>query len=159
MWALDWNCRTCWRCTYLSNLDPRVLSPSRSTLCLAYHPKHQNFCQAGGEIAEDLSPPAAGTQKTVHDYVNMPDLPAIHPLQKVHHPLLIEAANMIGFQFLKEHNGFPQKAKVIEKMEEPGKFLVAIGDGDRKEIMEYIEIMNFGEDQLSNEEDNQAWTL
>ena len=76
----------------------------------------------------------------------MPELPTIHPLQKAHHPLLIDPENMIGFQFVKEHNGFPHKAKVIEEMEELGKFLVAIGDGDREEIIEYNEIMNFVED-------------
>ena len=106
-----------------------------------------------------MSPPAAGTQKTVHDYMNMPDLPTIDPLQKAHHLLIIDPENMIEFQSVQEHNDFLHKAKVIEKMEEPGKFLVAIGDGDREEIMEYNEIMNFVEDQISNEEDDQAWTF
>ena len=100
---------------------------------------------------------AAETQKTVHDYVIMPDLPSIDPLQKARYPLLIDPENIIRFQFVKEHNGFPHKAKVIEEMEEPGKFLVAIGDGDSKEIMEYNEIINFVEDQLSNKADDQAW--
>ena len=66
---------------------------------------------------------------------------------------------MIEFQFAKKHNEFPQNAKVIEEMEEPGKFLIAIGDGGREEIMEYNKNKNFVEDQLSNEEDNQAWTF
>ena len=44
-------------------------------------------------------------------------------------------------------------------MEEPGKFLAALGDGEREEIMEYNEIMNFVEDQLSNDEENHAWTF
>ena len=34
-------------------------------------------------------------------------------------------------------------------MEEPGKFIIAIGDGDREEIMEHIENMNFVEKQLT----------
>ena len=64
---------------------------------------------------------------------------------------------MVGFQFVKKHNGFPHKAKVIEELEEPGKFLVGIGDGDREEIMEYNDIMTFVEDQLTQDEDDQAW--
>ena len=72
---------------------------------------------------------------------------------------MIDPENMVGFQFVKEHNGFPHKVKVIEELEEPGKFLVGLGDGDREEIMEYNEIMNFVDDQLTQDEDDQAQTF
>ncbi|HEY9708217.1 MAG TPA: hypothetical protein V6D48_08435 [Oculatellaceae cyanobacterium] len=136
-------------------LTPEFQVIARSTLCPAYHPEHQNLCQAGGEIA---GPPAAGTQDA-HDFVHLPNLPTIDPLQKAHHPVVIDPKNIIGFEFVKTHNGFPHKAKVIEELEEPGKFLVALGDGEREEIMEYNEIMNFVEDQLSNDEEDQIWTF
>ena len=89
----------------------------------------------------------------------MPELPIVDPLQKAHHPIMIDPENMIGFQFVKEYNGFPHKANVSEELEESGKFLVGIGDGDREEIMEYNEIMNFVKDYLTQEKDDQACTF
>ena len=71
----------------------------------------------------------------MHDFVNMPELPTVDPLQKAHHPIMIEPENMVKFQFVKEHNRFLHKARIIEELEEPGRFLVGIGDGDRNEIM------------------------
>ena len=42
--------------------------------------------------------------------------------------------DIIGFQFLKDHNGTPYKAKVIEHIPDADEFLVALGDGEREEI-------------------------
>ena len=42
---------------------------------------------------------------------------------------------VVGKRFLKCHNGFPHQAKVLEPMEDGTKFLVALGDGEREEIM------------------------
>ena len=140
-------------------LTPEYQVIARSTLCPAYHPEHMNLRQVEGEDAEDFSPPAAGTQDNVHDFVSLPTLPTINPLQKAHHPVTVDPENMVGFQFVKEHNGFPHKARVLQEMEEPGKYLVAIGDGDREEIMEYNDIMNFVEEQLTQDEEDQAWTF
>lgn len=90
---------------------------SRLTLYPAYHPEHQNLCQAEEEIAEHLNSSAARTQDFVHDFVNLSEMPTVEPLQEAHHPLVIDPENMAEFQFVKEHNGFPHKARVNEELE------------------------------------------
>jgi hypothetical protein len=50
--------------------------------------------------------------------------------------------DIIGKQFIKTHNGFPHKAEVLQPMEDGTKFLIALGDGEREEILTYNEIMN-----------------
>ena len=72
-------------------------------------------------------------------------------LQK--HPI-IDFLNIIGYQFVKTYNGFPHKAKVIELMEDETKYLVALGDGDREEIMTYNETLYLAENQMSKEDDD-----
>jgi hypothetical protein len=54
---------------------------------------------------------------------------------------------------------FPHQAKVLEPMEDGSKFLVALGDGDREEIMTYHEILDFVETQLEDDNDAQAWSF
>ena len=73
-------------------LTPKFQVIARSILCPAYHPKHQNLCQAGGEIAE-ISP-AAGTQDT-HEYVYLPDLLTTDPLKQAHHPVIIDSKDIV----------------------------------------------------------------
>ena len=67
--------------------------------------------------------------------------------------------NIIGYQFVKEHNGFPHKAKVIEALDDGTKYLVSLGDGDREEIMTYNDILNLVENSLSENPDDHAWTF
>ena len=57
----------------------QVLTPdfkviTRSTLSPANQPGHQNLCQVEGEVAEDLSPPAAGTQSNTEEVPNPENL-------------------------------------------------------------------------------------
>lgn len=74
------------------------------------------------------------------------------------HPF-IDPLNIIAFQFVKTHNGFPHQAKVIEPLEDGTKYLVAIGEGDREEIMAYIDILNHVENLLSEDDNDHAWSF
>ena len=85
-------------------------------------------------------------------------IPVIHDSKLKKHPT-IDPLNIIGYQFVKNHNGFPHKAKVIEPLEDGTKYLVALGDGDREEIMTYNDILNLVETQISEEEDDHAWSF
>ena len=44
-------------------------------------------------------------------------------------------------------------------MEDGTKFLVALGDGQREEIMTYHEILDLVERQLDDDDENQAWSF
>ena len=137
-------------------LDLQIIC--RSTICPAYHPGHQNLRLAEGEFAEGFGPPAAGAQLT--DY-----FPIVDPLQEAHTKPSNDAAisvdpnNIVGFQFVKEHNGFPHRAKVIEPLDEGAKYLFALNDGEREEILTYIEILDYIETEMQQDQDDQAWTF
>ena len=87
-----------------------------------------------------------------------PKSDVIHDSQLKKHPF-IDPLNIIGFQFVKNHNGFPHQAKVIEPLEDGTKYLVAIGDGDREEIMTYNDILNLVENQISEDDNDHAWSF
>ena len=53
----------------------------------------------------------------------------------------VNPADILGKKFIKQVNGHPHKAEVVETLEN-GKFLVKIGDGDREDIMAYNEILD-----------------
>ena len=134
--------------TYLI-LTPNNQVLAQSTLCPAYHPTHQNLRLAEGEDLEAYRPPPTADACSV---------PVIQDSQLTNHPF-IDPLNIIGYQFVKTHNGFPHKAKVIEALEDGTKYLVALGDGDREEIMTYNDILNLVEAQVSEEEDDHAWSF
>ena len=125
--------------TYLV-LTPDYQVIARSALCPAYHPEHQNLCQAEGESAENLRPPTAGTTiEEINENATAFLMPTIDP------------NNIVGFQFIKEHNEFPLKAKVLESLDNGSKYLVALGDGDQEEILTYNEIMELVNNELDKE--------
>jgi len=122
---------------------------ARSTLHPAYHPGHQNLCQAEGVDVEAFRPPLNADAR-VEDIIAS-EKTRIFPT--------IDPNNIVGYQFIKNHNGFPHKAKVIEPMEDGTKYLVALGDGEREEILTYNEILNLVEAQLDESEEEQAWAF
>ena len=65
---------------------------------------------------------------------------------------------MIGKKFIKEHNGFPHKVEVLVPMADGTKFLVALGDGECKEVMTYNEILNMVEAEL-DENNEYVWSF
>ena len=89
--------------TYLIlTLDYQIIA--RPNLHPAYHPEHQNYCQVEGEYAEDLRPPAAMAQaEEIIDNKN-----------STLFMLTVDPNNIVEFQFIKKHNDFLHKAKVIE---------------------------------------------
>src|SRR5687767_5298274 len=119
-----------------------------STLCLAYHPGHQNLRQAEGEDAEAFRPPPALVpwEMVIHNEKDLRQLPTFDP------------QDLIGKKFIKHHNGIPHKAEVLEPMEDGTKFLVGLGDGDREEIMTYYDILNLVEEDL-DEDNNHVWSF
>ena len=50
--------------------------------------------------------------------------PVIHDIPLKPYPT-IDPMNIIGYQFVKNHNGFPHKAKVIEPLEDGSMYIVA----------------------------------
>jgi hypothetical protein len=122
---------------------------ARSTLCPAYHPEHQNLCQAEGEDLETFRPPPGADARAdvIHNEESIQALPTFDPME------------VVGKRFIKEHNGFPHHAKVLEPMEDGTKFLVALGDGEREEIMTYHEIMDLVENQLDDDNESHAWAF
>ena len=83
----------------------------------------------------------------IHNDAFLQLLPTFDPLE------------IVGKKFIKTHNGFPHQAKVLEPMYDGSKFLVALGDGEREEIMTYHEIMDLVETKLDEENDAQAWSF
>ena len=65
----------------------------------------------------------------------------------------------MGYQFIKEHNKFPHKAKVIEALEDGTKYIVQLGDGDREEILTYNEIIALAESQIQDNEEDKIWSF
>ena len=139
--------RKCWRCSYwILTTDHTVIACS--TICPAYHPGHQNLRQAEGEDVEAFRPPPASTPQvdTIQNDQDLQVLPVFDPM------------DIVGKTFIKTHNGFPHKAEVLKPMEDGSKFLVALGDGEREEILTYNDIMNLCEDQL-DEDNDQVWSF
>ena len=125
----------------------KILTPDfqiicRSTLCPAYHPLHYNLRQGEGE--------ESGTQVDQTTFT----APTVNPIQTKLTP-----NNNVRYQFIKEHNNFPHKAKVIEALDNGTKYLVEIGDGDREEVLTYNEIVNMTESQLQDNEEDQIWSF
>lgn len=84
-------------------LTPEYNLIARSTLCPAYQPNHQNLRMVEGEDVEVYGPlPDADAQVDPIEIVPNRTFPTVDP------------QNLIGFQFTKDHNGFPHKAHVIE---------------------------------------------
>ena len=52
------------------------------------------------------------------------------------------ASIILGYKFIKNVNGNPHRVEVKEQVTDT-KFLVAVGDSGREEIMEYNEILDF----------------
>jgi hypothetical protein len=93
-------------------------------------------------------PPGADARADViHNEESIQALPTFDPME------------VVGKRFIKEHNGFPHHAKVLEPMEDGTKFLVALGDGEREEIMTYHEIMDLVENQLDDDNESHAWAF
>ena len=102
---------------------------------------------------KSFKPPAAAPQigEVAQEPIGV--IPTVNPM------ILPAPKDIVGFQFIKKHNGFPHKAKVIETMDEGDKFLVSLGDGEREEIITYNEILGLVEAQLDQDEGKQTWTF
>ncbi|HEY9706866.1 MAG TPA: reverse transcriptase domain-containing protein, partial [Oculatellaceae cyanobacterium] len=137
---------------------------ARSTMRPAYHPGQENLCQAEGESSgvfmENFKPPAVGPPVYLEPE-ELHQMPIVDPLMEASKkPVVhIQPEHIVGLQFIKNHNGFPHRAKVTEQMEDGSKYLVALGDGEREEILTYNEIMDYVETQLAQDPDDQAWTF
>ena len=139
---------TCWILTTEQQLT------DQSTLCPAYHPGHQNLRQAEGKDAEVFRPPPALEPRdmVIHNKKDLSQLPSLRELPT------FDPQDIIGKKFIKHHNGIPHKAEVLEPMEDGAKFLVALGDGDREEIMTYNDILNLVEEEL-DEDNEHVWSF
>ena len=125
-------------------LTPEFQIINRSTLRPAYHPLHYNLRQGEGEDTE-----------TQVDF----KCPTVNPIETKISSKLIIPENIVGYQFIKEHNNTPHRAKVIETLDDGAKYLVQIGDGDREEILTYNEIVNLVENQFQEDEEQQIWSF
>ena len=71
----------------------------------------------------------------------------------------VEPYDLIGYKFVKEHDGTPQRATVKELSEDDGKFLVEFVNGG-EELMNYadlINIFNKANDE-DDDDDDKLWT-
>ena len=98
---------------------------------------------------EAFRPPTGADARVdvIHNEHTTQALPTFDPLE------------IVGNEFIKEHNGFPHQAQVLEPMEDGTKFLVALGKGEREEIMTYHDIMDIVDSQLDKDNENQAWSF
>lgn len=113
---------------------------TRSVVRASDHPVHPNR-----RAAKDLEDRDDAIMTTLHEQMKREgsnaDLPTFDPTE------------IVGKKFLKDINGNPHKAEVVEQVD-PTRFKVVIGDGDREEILTYNEIMDFI-DKKWNPDDNE----
>ena len=67
-----------------------------------------------------------------------------------------DPSDIVGKKFLKDVNGSPHKAEVVEEVDQIN-FKVVIGDGDREEILTYNEIMDFVDKKWNPEDNDQTF--
>jgi hypothetical protein len=132
-------------------LTYKILTPEhqvifRSTLRAASDPLNYNLRQGEEEPGETVLPSC--------------QLPCVDPTNmNCTNPTLTPPENMAGYKFITNHQGFPHRATVVGPLEQdPTKYLVELGDGDRQEIMTYQQIMDLVEDQLDTDENTKLWT-
>ena len=68
----------------------------------------------------------------------------------------VEPMDLIGYKFVKEHDGTPQRAIVKELSEEDGKFLVEFVNGG-EELMNYADLVNIF-NKTDEDDDDKLWT-